>query len=97
MRIEIAVSAADDIAEGYLFYETQDLGLGYYFEVCMMSHISSLQIYAGIHEVHFEKYHRMITNRFPYAIYYQVEGEIVRVYAVIDTRRSTQWINERLN
>lgn len=32
MKIVITLSAADDIAEGYVFYEAQSPGLGDYFE-----------------------------------------------------------------
>jgi len=37
MIIVIAESASDDIAEGYLFYEKQYLGLGEYFETSIMA------------------------------------------------------------
>ncbi len=33
MRIEITQSAADDIADGHLFYESREAGVGYYFEI----------------------------------------------------------------
>jgi len=96
MKIEITESASDDIADGHLFYEFQEAGLGYYFESAILTDIRSLNIYAGIHEIHFEKYHRMIANHFPYAIFYQVEADVVRIYAVLDTRRDPDWISERL-
>ena len=85
MRIEITRSASDDIADGHLFYESREVGVGYYFENSIMSDIRSLIIYAGIHEIHFNGYHRMVTHHFPYAIFYKVE------------RRDPEWIRERLN
>lgn len=97
MKIEITESASDDIADGHLFYEFQEEGLGYYFESTILTNIRSLDIYAGIHEIHFEKYHRMIATHFPYAIFYQVEADTVRVYAVLDTRRNPDTINDRLS
>ena len=95
MRIEITRSAADDIADGHLFYESREAGIGYHFEI--MSDIRSLIIYAGIHEIHFDEYHRMVTHYFPYAIFYKVEDEVIRVYAVLNTRRDPEWISDRLN
>jgi plasmid stabilization system protein ParE len=97
VKIEITRSAANDIADGHLFYEGQEAGVGYYFEKSVMSDIRSLVIYAGIHELHFEGYHRMVTHHFPYAIFYRVEDEVVRVFAVLNTRRDPERISERLN
>lgn len=33
---------------------------------------------------------------FPFAIYYSVEKELVRVHAVLDCRRNPSWIRKRL-
>ena len=33
---------------------------------------------------------------FPFAIYYRVDGEVATVVAVLDARRSPQWIRKRL-
>ena len=97
MRIAVTESASDDIPEGYLFYESQENGLGSYFETSILSQIRSLQIFAGLHEIHFDNYYRMITRHFPYAVYYRIEGDVVLVYAVVDTRRSPEWISDKLN
>lgn len=97
MKVEITVSASDDIADSRRFYENQQRGLGAYFEASIMSEIRSLLIQAGVHEVHFDVYYRKIARRFPHAIFYRIEGEIVRVYAVLDTRRNPDMISDRLN
>ena len=97
MIIEITESATDEIAEGYLFYEMQQSGLGDYFESTILSEIRSLLVHGGAHEIHLEKYHRKITRRFPYAIYYRVEDEVIRVYAVLDTRKNPELISDKLN
>lgn len=96
MKIVITLSAADDIAEGYVFYEAQSPGLGDYFEGSILSDIRSLVIYAGTHEVHFDIYYRKITKRFPYAIYYTFVDDEIRVHAVLDTRRDPTGITERI-
>ena len=97
MKIEITLSASDDVAGGHQFYEIQEAGLGHYFESSIMSDIRSLQVYAGIHEIRFEEYHRKIARHFPYAIFYRIEDEVIRVYAILDTRRNPDMISERLN
>lgn len=97
MRVEITKSGADDIADGHLFYESREAGVGYYFETSVISDIRSLMVYAGIHELRSDGYHRMVTHHFPYAIFYKIEEEVIRVFAVLNTRRDPDWINSRLN
>lgn len=97
MNIIVTESASDDIAEGYLFYEEQYLGLGDYFEASILADVRSLLVYAGVHEINFGIYYRKIASKFPYAIYYTVDDQVVRVYAVADTRRNPEWIRSRLS
>jgi plasmid stabilization system protein ParE len=52
----------------------------------LFSDIESLKIYAGIHSKHFNQYYRLLSKRFPFAIYYLIEDETVNIYAVLDTR-----------
>lgn len=95
MRIEILSEAAEDLLNGYHFYERQAPNLGNYFLDSLYSDIDSLLVYAGIHPVVSGK-HRSLSKRFPYAIYYRVEAETVRVHAVLDCRRNPSWIRRRL-
>ena len=67
-----------------------------YFLDSLNSDIESLKIYAGIHSIHFGKYHRLLSKRFPFAVYYRIEENKVRVYAVLDCRRDPAWIRKRL-
>ena len=95
MNIEILDEAQEDLTQGFHFYESREPGLGSYFIYCLFSDIDSLFIYAGIHQVLFA-YHRCLSKRFPFAIYYGVENELVRVHAVLDGRRNPSWIRARL-
>ena len=97
MNIVITESAAGDIADGYQFYEEKELGLGSYFEASIFSDLRSLHLYAGIHELWFDKFFRKVCGTFPYAIFYQIEDDEVLIYAVLDLRRDPEWISERLN
>lgn len=96
MKIEILDEAQEDLIEGHRFYEMQSEGLGEYFLNSLFSDIDSLRIFAGIHPVHFG-YHRLLSKRFPSAIYYRIENDTVRVYAVLDCRRNPNWIRNRLS
>jgi len=70
MRIEILDSAEKDLLNGFKFYERKSKGLGDYFFDSIFSDIESLYLYAGIHAFHFG-YHRLLSKRFPFAIYYK--------------------------
>jgi hypothetical protein len=41
-------------------------------------------------------YHRCLSKRFPFAIYYNLDKEVVRVHAVLDCRQNPSWIRKRL-
>lgn len=38
----------------------------------------------------------MIARRFPYAIVYRIAGDVVEVFAILDGRRSPEWIRQQL-
>jgi plasmid stabilization system protein ParE len=87
MRIKLLSSALEDLAAGRQFYEKQGEGLGDYFFDSLFSDIDSLTLYGGIHQKVYG-YHRMLSKRFPYAIYYRVEEKsVVVVWRVLDLRR----------
>ena len=86
MSIRILTSARNDLADGMRFYEIQAPGLGAYFLDSLSSDIDSLQLYAGIHRKVFD-FHRMLSKRFPWTVYYRVEGDEVLVFRVLDARR----------
>ena len=97
MKIRILESAQQDLVEGYSFYEMQEIGVGNYFLESIFSDVESLRLFAGIHSIHFEKYHRLLSKRFPFAIYYRVVDEEIQIYAILDCRRDPAWIKERLS
>jgi hypothetical protein len=77
VKIEILEEAEQDLIEGYRFYEGRETGVGSYFLDCLFSDIDSLLLFAGIHQVIYG-YHRSLSKRFPFAIYYDVVGELIR-------------------
>jgi plasmid stabilization system protein ParE len=96
MKIEILDTAKSDLIEGFHFYEKQGPGLGSYFLTNLYADIESLRIYGGIHSKPHKDYHRLLAQRFPFAVFYKVEQAWVRIYAVLDCRRSPTWIRSKL-
>ncbi len=97
MKIELLDLAQRDLIDGYYFYESQEAGLGTYFLDTLYSDIDSLRIFGGIHRVAYQHLHRSLSKRFPFAIFYTVESEIVRVRAIVDCRRNPSWIRQHLH
>jgi len=95
MNVVILEDAAEDLEAGAQFYESCATGVGDYFFDSILSDLDSLVLFAGVHPTYFG-YHRMLSKRFPFGIYYEVEGDVVYVYAILDLRRDPVWIRKRL-
>ena len=96
MRIRVLSSAVEDLHAGRRFYERQGDGLGAYFFDSLFSDIDSLVLYAGIHQRVFG-YHRLLSKRFPYAVYYSIEEDTAVVWRVLDLRRHPEKIRQALD
>ena len=72
MTVVILEDAAEDLETGAQFYESCATGVGNYFLDSILSDLDSLILFVGIHPVYFG-FHRMLSKRFPFGIYYEVE------------------------
>jgi len=95
VRVTILDAAETDLEEGYRFYERRSPGLGSYFLNSLYSDIDSLSYFEGIHPL-VVGYHRLLSKRFPFAVYYKIIEDEVLVIAVLDCRRNPSWIREKL-
>ncbi|TAN45480.1 MAG: type II toxin-antitoxin system RelE/ParE family toxin [Nitrospirae bacterium] len=85
----------DDLNSGKTFYDRKEAGVGDYFWDSLLADLESLIIYAGIHSKQFGLY-RMLANRFPYAVYYEIVDDVAYVVAVLPMRRNPDWIKRKL-
>jgi plasmid stabilization system protein ParE len=91
-RIEAEPSVNADIEAAFQWYEREEPGLGFEF-IDELRHsyrrilngpFKYQELRSGIR--------RALTRRFPYAIYFSVEGEIIVVVAVLHTARDpAEW------
>ena len=95
MRVRILDEAERDLEDGYHFYERQSPGLGTYFLDSLYSDIDSLSYFGGIHQIVFMQ-HRLLSKRFPFAVYYKIVEDVALVTSVLDCRRKPSWIRQRL-
>lgn len=95
MRIRILPEAEHDLDLGAEFYESQSPGIGGYFIRGLLEDIDGLLKHGGVHAKHLG-FHRMMSCRFPFAIFYDVNGDAIDIYAVLDCRQDPEAINKRL-
>ena len=97
MKIRILPSASNDLVDGFNFYEKQSNSLGDYFLDTLFADIDSLIIYHSIHSVYFDNYYRLLSKRFPFAVYYKIKKDIIEVSAVLDCRGDPISAKNKLN
>ncbi len=95
MKIQLLDEAQADLREGAKFYERQNGRLGTYFLDTIFSDIESLILYAGAH-IKLNGYHRLLSKTFPYAVYYQIDKDIIKIYGILDCRKNPEQTIEDL-
>lgn len=95
MKLLLHSLAEQDLQAGMEFYERQQRGLGTYFSDSLLADIESLRLYAGVHRKIFG-YHRLLARRFPYAVFYEVTSEEIRIWRVLDCRRNPRWSEQQI-
>ncbi|MCB1230395.1 MAG: type II toxin-antitoxin system RelE/ParE family toxin [Verrucomicrobiae bacterium] len=97
MRVDIQPEATEDIWAGYLFYEEIQEGLGADFYSALMAEIlNRLPTIYSIKPLVTGNVRWLLTDRFPWAIYYSFDDEVITVHAVLDCRQNPDQIRNRL-
>jgi hypothetical protein len=94
-NVVVLAEAASDIERGIDFYNAIEDGVGLYFRDSIIADLRRLGVYFGEHRIHLG-YLRALSSRFPYAIYYRDKDGVRQVVAVLDLRRSPEWLREQL-
>jgi len=97
MKVRILDLARDDLIAGYSFYERRESGLGSTFLECLFADIGSLEQFGGVHRIAYRDFRRLLSERFPFAVYYTMNDDIVLVRSVVDCRRKPSWIADHLD
>ncbi len=95
--VEISPSAQLDLLAGFDFYEAHQAGLGEYFTDSILSDLEGLLIHAGVHVRERRHVYRALASKFPYGIYYQLQGDAAQVAAILDTRLDPRRIRSKLS
>jgi plasmid stabilization system protein ParE len=98
MDVELIITAEadEDFGQAYTWYENQHDGLGEDFarrvEACIERICRMPTAYEKIHE----NYRRAIVRRFPYAVIYDYEDDVVTVYCIFHTSQDPAKWRRRL-
>jgi plasmid stabilization system protein ParE len=95
MHVELRDEARDDLVNAALFYGNQSPGLEDHFLDCLRDDLKQLETTAGIHEK-YRGFHRKLSRRFPFAVYYQMTESYVDVLAILDCRERPDATDTRL-
>jgi hypothetical protein len=94
-HLVVLSQAAVDIEAGIDFYNGIEAGVGTYFKYSIMSDIRRVGSFFGQHAIHFG-FHRALSDRFPFAIYYRDRENLRQVVAILDMRRDPASIKRQL-
>ena len=93
----IASAAEIDLTKIFEWYENKRIGLGYDFLLQVDSGLRSLEDNPQIYKEQYKRVRRYLVRRFPYKIFYRIEGMNIVVLAVVYSGRDPEWIKKRIS
>jgi len=92
LRAYLRPEAEADIEEAAAWYEKQLEGLGYEFLDEVLSVFETISCNPGMYPVVHRHTRRALIHRFPFGIYYRIEGKMIVVVAVMHgSRHPKRW------
>lgn len=86
-RVIIRPNAEADLREAWLWYETQRAGLGDELLREVHAAIRRLETNPENRPFYYRDFRRLLTRRFPYKLFYRVDGERVLVFRILHAKR----------
>ena len=89
--------AEEDAISAYLWYEEKYSGLGEEFLRVFYAGAAEIARTPNLHPKVYKNFHRKLLKRFPYAIYFLVEGKTIIIYGIFHCARNPYFIQEKIN
>ncbi|MCC5622483.1 type II toxin-antitoxin system RelE/ParE family toxin, partial [Nostoc sp. CHAB 5715] len=70
----------EDVAQAFIWYEEQELGLGEEFLRCVDACIQFIRRNPEMYQVVHQSYRRAVVRRFPYVVFYEHSDTTIIVY-----------------
>ncbi|VAW76393.1 hypothetical protein MNBD_GAMMA12-2618 [hydrothermal vent metagenome] len=84
--------ARADLLDAFQWYQSQRLGLGFDFKLCVDEVLSALQRTPLIYKKVLKDVRRSVIKRFPFGVFYIVKDSNVIILAVVHARRNpAEW------
>jgi plasmid stabilization system protein ParE len=96
-RLIIRPEAEFDLEDAFAWYELQETGLGSEFVRAIDNCISSIGRNPLAYRLIYQQSRRVLVRRFPYCLFYVVEGDTVFVIACFHTKRNPKDWQDRLS
>lgn len=90
MRLLLRPEAEQDLREARDWYESKRRGLGEEFRLQLRATIATIQDHPQLYAEVFEEVRRAPLRRFPYGVYYFLQGGLIEVLAVLHHARDPQ-------
>ena len=86
-RVTIRAAADADLREARAWYDRQREGLGDELLLAVADAMLRLEEAPGRWPIYYRDFRRLMTDRFPYKIFYRIEGEAVIVFRILHAAR----------
>ena len=86
-RVIIRPNAEADLREAWLWYESQRTGLGDELLTEIQAAIRRLESDPENRPSYYRDFRRLLTRRFPYKLFYRMEGDRVIVFRILHAKR----------
>jgi plasmid stabilization system protein ParE len=80
-----------DLVEAREWYEAQRAGLGDEFLASVADAFTRLEESPEQFPVYYRDFRRVLMNRFPYKVFFRIEGDLVIVFRVLHAAREHTW------
>jgi plasmid stabilization system protein ParE len=88
--------AVADVADGFGWYEDQELGLGEEFLRCLDRAYALIAAHPLHYPIRFDSFRRILVRRFPYAVYFEHNEQTVFVHYVFHCAQDPEKLVGRL-
>lgn len=90
MKLSYTNRSKEDLDIAIAWYEKQRRGLGFEFLDCVEVAIKSIEQSPELYRIYYSQFRGCIVRRFPFVIFYTIEGDAIIVHSVFDSRQDPQ-------